>query len=432
MHQQLPYWQPPHNYQQVASTLEGITVYAPKPESTDVDARTNFKCPHCGATTRYDIAAGGVACEHCGHVATPQAQHVGRQAKAFEFTMTSVLRSTQGWGVARKELHCDHCGADLAITDASISTTCPFCASNHVNIRIAASEKMRPRFLVPFIVQQNTAQKSVREWLGKGWMHPAKLSSAASLKYMQGIYVPFWTFDANITSEWRGEVGYTKTRTHRDSNGQTHTTTTIEWRWENGKATTIIDDLLISGSSHVNDIILQRIHPFDLSHLVSYTPDYLAGWQAQAYDVRLMDAWDNAKKIMRERAKASCFDQISTNRVRNFSMSAEFGDENWRYILLPIYITAYTFKGETYQLMVNGQSGKVAGQKPVAWWKIWVAVITMLIPGILSIGTFIILTILEELETERPIFFIVGIILLLIAFIVSGIITRKAMDSEAG
>jgi hypothetical protein len=62
-------------------------------------------------------------------------------------------------------------------------------------------------------------------------------------------------------------------------------------------------------------------------------------------------------------------------------MKADFADESWRYILLPVFIAAYRFGDKTFQIMVNGQSGSVAGQKPVAWWKVWLVVIGIMTPG---------------------------------------------------
>ena len=66
-HPRLTAWQPPPTYQQRESQLEGITVFAPRPEVKTVDAVQSFKCPKCGASTQFDVAAGGVACEYCGH-----------------------------------------------------------------------------------------------------------------------------------------------------------------------------------------------------------------------------------------------------------------------------------------------------------------------------------------------------------------------------
>ena len=90
-------WQPPTGYAQVASALEGIEVFAPQPEVPEVEAPSVYKCPQCGATTRYNVAAGGVACEHCGYTAPVQTEQVGRRADEFEFTMETWKQAEQGW-----------------------------------------------------------------------------------------------------------------------------------------------------------------------------------------------------------------------------------------------------------------------------------------------------------------------------------------------
>ena len=63
-------------------------------------------------------------------------------------------------------------------------------------------------------------------------------------------------------------------------------------------------------------------------------------------------------------------------------MSSDLDHEKWRYVLLPIWVSTYTYEGKTWQVLVNGQSGEFAGQKPVAWWKIWTAIGVLLTPGL--------------------------------------------------
>ena len=38
-------------------------------------------------------------------------------------------------------------------------------------------------------------------------------------------------------------------------------------------------------------------------------------------------------------------------------MTADFGEEAWRFILLPVYLTAYRYDNRVFQVLVNGQSG---------------------------------------------------------------------------
>ena len=119
-----------------------------------------------------------------------------------------------------------------------------------------------------------------------------------------GIYLPFWTFSAQVDSTWRAEVGHERTERYYDAGSKSwRTRTHIDWRWESGQVQASYHDLLVDGSSHTSQVLLNRIKPFGLDALVTYNPDYLAGWQAQVYDIPLETAWDQGKADMRERSK---------------------------------------------------------------------------------------------------------------------------------
>ena len=376
---------PPPGYQPVPSAVAGISLYAPG-KAVDLNSTpVTYECPQCGAPTRFEVAAGGVACEHCGFQAPARAAPVGRQAKETEFTLDALAESRQGWGVVRRQLHCDACGAELEVAENALTATCPFCASNQVNLRQSPGDHLRPRFLVPFAVQAADCQRQAREWLGRGWYHPKALASTTALQPFTGIYLPFWTFSAQVNAGWRAEVGHERIESYYDAASKsTRTRTRIDWSWESGQVEAAYRDLLVLGSAHVSRVLLQRIQPFQLNGLVTYSPDYLAGWQAQVYDVPLETAWDQGKAQMREQSKQQCYQSIRSSHVRNFSMTADFGDEAWRFILLPVYLTAYRFDHRVFQVLVNGQSGKIAGQKPVDWWKIWLAIAVMLLPALVA------------------------------------------------
>jgi hypothetical protein len=280
-------------------------------------------------------------------------------------------------------------------------------------------------------VTPEATRQAVSEWLGKGWFHPDELKGNTILQRFNGVYLPFWTFDTQVNAHWRAEVGYEETVRHYNA-GQKRweTRTQIDWRWEKGSIQLSIDDFLTSGShdAHISHCILKRLYPFDLKELVTYAPDYLAGWQAQAYETTLTEAWESAKTAIREQAKQACRQDIHSGHVRNFSMTADFADESWRYILLPIYLSTYRFEDQAYQVMVNGQTGAVSGQKPVAWWKVWLAIAALLAPGVILglIGLPLIL-----LGGIGAIPLGVGIVLFIIGVVLSIILFQKARQSEA-
>jgi len=429
-HPNLANWRPPEDYQPVSSQVEGVSVYAPAPkEKPHTDLPVTYACPNCGASTRFDVAAGGVACEHCGYTTAVHSERVGRRAAEFEFTLETLSLAQQGWGLARRELHCDHCGAVLAVPENAMTATCPFCASNKVNLRAAPAEQLRPGFLIAFNVQMDTIRRRAAEWLAKGWFHPSDLASAVVVDRFNGVYLPFWTFDSAITARWSAEVGYERTERYYDAGSKDwKTRVVIDWRHETGQVDLSIDDLLVSGTTHASRAILERLNPFQLNDLQTYTPDCLAGWQALTYDVTLPAAWEQGKAVIREQAREACYADIPTQHVRNFKMTADLADETWRYILLPVYLAAYQYQGKVYQLMANGQTGTIAGQKPVAWWKVWLAIAALLAPGVL-LGLIGLPLLAVGGVGLVPL--VIGAVALVAGGVFSYQIYRKAVESEA-
>ncbi|MBN1665812.1 MAG: zinc ribbon domain-containing protein [Anaerolineales bacterium] len=421
-------FQPPTGFIQVESQVAGVSVYAPAPEDPNTTPESlQFKCPQCGATTAYDPGADSLVCAHCGYREHNQVEVVGRQAAEDEFTLENLALAERGWGEDRKELHCDSCGADISLAADDLSTTCSFCGSNRVVARLVSQEALRPRFLIPFKLTTEQVRAKVGEWLGQGWMFPSHLTTLARKALFRGVYLPFWTFDASILAQWKAEVGYERHVRYYDSSSKSwKTRVRIDWRWESGQVQTNPDDWLGIGTSRISKVLLQRLYPFDLQELAAYQPGFLAGWQASNYDISLQDAWESVKEDMREQTQRACRAQIPSVHVRNFAMTADFADETWRYILLPVYISTYPYENKIYQILINGQNGTVSGQKPVAWWKVWLAVAGLLMPGVLLALVGLVLLLVGGLGLI-PLG--LGAILFIIGLVIAVTIVQKAMQA---
>ncbi len=374
---------PPQGFQPVASAVEGIQVFAPAaPETAAHQPVVEFKCPQCGATTAYSVPDGGLSCTHCGYYEPATTPVVGKAAEQFEFTVETLQRAAHGWGEARNEVECQSCGARTSLATDVIASACPFCGSNKVIQRAAPQDVLRPRFLIPFKIEPQRCASLVQSWLASSWMTPAGLRQLANLPRFTGVYLPFWTFDAVTSATWKAEVGHLKTERYYE-NGQWKERTVVVWRWESGRVQLTIDDLIVEGSARLSRLLMSKLKDYNLGELTPYDPKYLAGFQARAYDVPLEQAWEIARAQMREQTRQACYRQASTSMVRNFSMELDFSQESWRYLLLPMYVAAYRYQGKTYQVMLNGQTGKVAGQRPVDWVKVGLIAGAIAAPGLL-------------------------------------------------
>lgn len=397
---------PPPGFVQTESAVSGIVVYKPQPEEEVYRPVVDFRCPNCDGVTAYSTDDGSLTCTYCGYHEAPPGKVVGRQAAEFEFTVETMQRSVHGWGDERKELVCRRCAARTTLPLTMLTHTCPFCGSNEVVQAKAPQDVLRPRFLVPFAISTDTCRQVMTAWLGNHWMLPATLNRLGRSTEFTPVYIPFWTFDSRAKTSWRAEVAKKVRR-----GGKTQTV----WRWEKGKVQLYFDDLLVSGTTKLSRILLQRVRKYNLDNLVPYEPDYLAGIQAQAYDVTLEDGWTQARQRMRKYTKTACREKAGSKRMRNFSMSLDFSDESWRYILLPMYLATFRVGDESYQVLINGQTGKIAGQRPVDWRKVGLAILGMVAPGLL-LG--LVLTILRVMGTAVP---ESGPLLAIILFVIGGV-----------
>ena len=373
---------PPEGYVQTKSAVSGIGVFRPlKPEELE-DARpiVDFRCPNCDGATAYSTDDGGLICSFCGYHEAPEVEIVGKGAQEFEFTVETVERATNGWGQERKELVCNSCAAHITFSTEMLTHTCPFCGSNAVVQTRAPQDVLRPRFLVPFVTTTENCRQITAVWLQNSWMLPQDLQNLARSTEYTPIYIPFWTFDARTKATWRAEVFNTDAnrRRHSAPNWKWERNALLklgnregkQWDWESGAASLFTDDLLISGSKQINLTLLKQLRGYRLNDLVPYEPTFLAGLSAQAYDVDLETAWASARSSMRAKTKEACLEQASARSTRNFSMNLDFSEESWRYILLPLYLAPYRYGDKVFQVIINGQTGTIAGQRPVDWRKV--------------------------------------------------------------
>jgi predicted RNA-binding Zn-ribbon protein involved in translation (DUF1610 family)/predicted heme/steroid binding protein len=427
----------PQGYVPTRSALDGITVYMPAPQIETLEETVSFACPNCGGKTAYNVREGGLSCTTCGYYQEPEGKRVGRRAEAQEFrTERSVqekeerIRRSLGqappataaaaavgteaaeedpfsfedeptgapgvgldqpdanydWGEDRQQLECGNCGAEILLAPKALTHTCPFCGSSQVVQTQFKNDKMRPRYLIPFKVEVQQAKSIILEWLDSSWMTPGDLKQRAGLDELTGIYLPYWSFSATCSADWKAQVGHT--RYYTDSKGNRRSRTV--WKWESGRVHEPIQNLLVPGTNKLNVHLLEEITQFNLADLVEYDPAFIAGFNAQTYDVELDSAWGEGRRRMGEMTKRACKKQASTNKIRNFSMNMDFDDETWRYVLLPVYLTTYRYEDETFQVKVNGQMGEITGQRPVDWRKVIAACAASIVPSILiALGALI-------------------------------------------
>jgi predicted RNA-binding Zn-ribbon protein involved in translation (DUF1610 family) len=344
---------------------------------------TRWPCDGCGANLRFAPGQTQLVCTHCGHVQSIAAGSPWSQARALsELDLQQGLRNDLP-GTMMEEVRattCPSCGALVEFDGAAHATECPFCATPVVS-ETGSHRLIKPQALIPFVLSEAEARSAMTGWLGRLWFAPSGLVDYARKgRAMTGMYVPYWTFDAETRSRYHGQRGnhYYETRTVTvNVNGRAeqrlqqvrHT----RWSPASGQVARRFDDVLVVASSSLPQPLGDELTPWDLAALVAYKPDFLAGFRAEGYTVPLADGYIVARARMAGVIKMDVRHDIGGDEQRIEVVETAHSKETFKHILLPIWIAAYKFNGKSYRFLVNGQTGEVQGERPWSVWKILLA-----------------------------------------------------------
>ena len=339
-----------------------------------------FPCDNCGADFRYDPGSQQLLCDHCGNKSAINSDDHGHALAELDLRAALADALPQQDHEETRMLTCPNCAAQVEF-DANVhSSECPFCATPVVT-DTGVQRQIKPRGLLPFGLSERDAREAMNRWLGSLWFAPSGLQAyARNGRAMQGIYVPYWTFDAATRSSYSGERGtvYYETRTvMRDGKRAQVRVAKVRWRRVQGRVERFFDDVLVLASKSLPKRFTDALEPWDLSALEPYSPAFLAGLRAEGYQVELEDGFAEARGHMdRVIARDVKFD-IGGDRQRIHGIQTDLSGVTFKHILLPIWLAAYKYQGKTYRFVVNGRTGRVQGERPYSAWKIALTVLVL-------------------------------------------------------
>lgn len=347
--------------------------------STDQPQEHRFPCDQCGADYRFDPTNGTLICDHCGHsepISTGPWK--GSSLKELDFNAAAAKNLPEAEIEETRVLSCPNCAAQVEFDPNTHAAECPFCATPVVT-GTGINRHIKPRGVLPFALDERSAHKAMTDWLGRLWFAPNGLQAYARKgRKMQGIYVPYWTFDADTRSDYRGERGtvYYQTRTiTRDGKKVQEKVAKVRWRSAAGKVARFFDDVLVLASHSLPKNYTDALEPWDLPALEPYQPQYLAGFRAEAYTVELQDGYTEARQHMARLIERDVRFDIGGDRQRIHDIDTTVSDVTFKHILLPVWLAVYKYRGETYRFVVNGRTGRVQGERPWSVLKISIAVV---------------------------------------------------------
>ena len=352
---------------------------------------TNYQCPSCTGPLHYVGASGKLECDYCGsqyEVAEIEALYAEKEKKAAEAQQAEAAKQAetqqagassdgsrwdtsdmQGWGAEGDEMQaysCPSCGAELICDKSTAATSCPYCGNPTV-VPGQFSGDLKPDFVIPFKVSKEEAIKALKEHYKGKFLLPGTFTKENHLQEIRGIYVPFWMFDG----EAEGDASYHATRTRTYRSGDYDITETKHYEvYRAGKVA--FEKIPVDASSKMPDDHMDSIEPYNYQDLKQFSTAYLPGFLADKFDVSVDDSV--------KRADTRCEGTLAAslrNTIKNYDTCTLTGNTvtlhkgKVHYALMPVWMLSTKWNGKDFLFAMNGQTGKMVGDLPISWGKLW-------------------------------------------------------------
>ncbi len=337
------------------------------------ETSVSYKCPNCGGPLAYQPGMGGkIKCEYCETEFSVEALDK-LFAQSREMAAAASEAQEQKWGAEKagsqwdeqeaqslKTMSCPSCGAEILCDENTMATQCCYCG-NPALVPGRFSGGLKPDFVIPFVKTKKDAIENMKKFYKGKWLLPANYASESRLEKIQGMYVPFWLFDAKV----EGAAQFKATNSRSWDDGDDTIIETDHYRCIR-RGTMAFHRVPVDGSESMDDSYMQSIEPFDYKDMVEFNTTYLAGYLADKYDV---DA-DKAALVADKRVDCTTAEKLEETVTGFETVSADSchvvkQESSIAYAMAPVWILSSQYEGKKYTFMMNGQTGAIVGSLPV-------------------------------------------------------------------
>ncbi len=357
---------------------------------------TNYQCPACTGPLHFAGDTGRLECDFCGSAfAVEEIESLYREkeqaaAEAMANEAAAEAESDSDFpgsdwgedGEGMKAYNCPSCGAELICDETTAATSCPYCGNPSI-VPGQFSGVLKPDYVVPFTVERERAVEALKAHYKGKFLLPKTFTDQNQIEKIQGVYVPFWLFDA----EAEGSAEFSATKSRRYIQGDYRVTETSHYVVKRS-GSIAFEKIPADASSKMPDDYMDSIEPFDYSKLQPFSSAYLPGYLADKYDVSADDC--------RGRADGRCVRTLIDalrGTVKGYESVTERDSDihlnrgKVHYALLPVWLLSTRWQGKNFLFAVNGQTGKLVGDLPVDKGKFWglFAALTLVLGAIASV-----------------------------------------------
>jgi len=373
-----------------------------------------FPCGKCGAKVEFDPRSRSLKCPYCGHDTVISEPARGEKARAvveheFDVYVRKLEEVSTGEISGRSsQVKCTGCGAVVLLEDKVVTENCPFCGTHLENKPESVEGMIPPESIIPFELDLRASRQAFQKWIVGLWFAPSALKKLADLGQLTGIYIPYWTYDAMTYSQYNGLRGddYQETEyyTEQDAQGnsvtKSRTVTKTRWTPVSGEVQHFFDDVLVCGSKSLAQNLVDSLEPWKLAELEPFKSEFLAGLKTERYAVGLRDGLSVAKRKMEPTIDSLIRQDIGGNHQQITMKHTRYLAITFKHCLLPVWVANYRYQDKLFHILVNGRTGKVSGERPWSFWKIFGLVAAIL--AVIALIAIIFMSAQKSNSNQQP------------------------------
>lgn len=298
-----------------------------------------YECPNCTANLKFSIEKQQLYCESCKTEMDPYAFKKKKDAVEGKYFKIDVFT-------------CPQCGAGILADDDTVATFCSYCGGSTI-LDKHISKGRRPQHIIPFKKNKEDCKKAYKRMMRYAYFVPKEYKDESYIEKFRSIYMPFWVY----SFKHDGKITLTYPSGHRAARSLY-----AEY-----------DGFLYDASSTFSDDLANAIYPYKLEDCQPFTPSFLSGFYADANDIEKDLYIDDAERIVMEdtmnriRKDSKHFRSYSDGwMLRAKEESIEYHVAKKDLVMLPVWFLAYRKKDRVAYAAVNGQTGKIAADLPIA------------------------------------------------------------------
>lgn len=321
-------------------------------------------CPNCGNQLRYAAEKAKLNCSYCNYSEPiDKCNSTVKDIALKEFMLETLQYIPEESG--QHQYQCENCGSAFISDKELVNVNCGFCGSKFVNESAYEKKLVKPHGILPFNFSLDGATTIFYDWVKKGWLAPSNLKKSFYDYDLHGIYIPFWTYNADTETYYYGQRGrIVKRNSSWKINGVEVRNHKTKWTDVEGEILYSFKDILVVATDHIEQYIVEKILPFQMNEVQSFNTKYLSGWETDLYSIELEDGYDSANRIMDYKIDDMVRKDIGGDDQNIEDVQTLKYNQSFKHILLPVFICSYMYQNQKYHFTVNGQSGKIVGQRP--------------------------------------------------------------------